>query len=151
MLPTSPFALASMLGIGLGIVLSCCACASAGAPEPEPLTDLAETDWVCVALEGQTVAPDSGVSLRFDAEGGISGRGGVNRLFGSYARLGAGLSISGVGATRMAGPEEYMELEQRYLAALERVDSFQATAASLRLLEGSVVLVQFERAESESL
>ena len=88
------------------------------------LVDLEGVEWVLFRLkmkEALSAKPE--VTLRFDGEK-IVGASGCNRYFAGVKQSGNGLrdiSISHVGSTRMACPEEAMDMERRYLEALEGV------------------------------
>lgn len=68
----------------------------------------------------------------------VAGRGGCNRYFAGITEGGppGEVSIGPVGATRMACPEEVMEVESRYLGALESVVRYGFLAGKLALTYG---------------
>jgi heat shock protein HslJ len=71
-------------------------------------------------------------SLRLEG-GRVSGSGGVNRLLGDYRLEGSRLIFGPVATTMMAGPQERMESEQRFLAALARVTQWSRDGEQLVL------------------
>ena len=100
------------------------------------LADLAGTEWVLKppgcerAAEGQ---PE--ITLVFDGDR-ISGKSACNRYFAGAkegAELPGDLHISDIGGTRMACPEEVMNLENRYLEALGSVTRYSFMAGKLVL------------------
>ena len=69
--------------------------------------------------------PNSPITLQFDAVAGrVSGTGGCNRYFAGAVVRDRKLTISAIGATRMACPAPAMAEESGYLAALERATSY---------------------------
>lgn len=84
-------------------------------------------------------------ALYFDVAGQrISGNAGCNRLNGSMTLQDSSLSFSKVAVTKMACPGD---LENRFLDAFNRVDSYDITNAELSLLNGTDTLMTFHRAE----
>lgn len=81
------------------------------------------------------LVPHTAISLEFASDGKLHGSGGCNRYFASY-EIGPGdsLKIKGVGSTRMACPEEFMDQEMRYFEALQRVSTFRVQKNLLQLL-----------------
>jgi len=80
-------------------------------------------EWNVVKINGETVAvTDNSPFLSFDAvQGRVHGRTGVNIVNGSYTLEGNKLHLDGLGTTMMAGPEEDMQLEQKFLGAINDV------------------------------
>jgi heat shock protein HslJ len=107
---------------------------------------LAYTEWALMELDGEPVeiGPDEIVpSLVLDLEEShVSGSGGVNRLTGTFALNEDELRFGPLATTRMAGPEEAMEREQAFLAALERVTSYELDGRTLTLLAGDAPIVR---------
>jgi heat shock protein HslJ len=64
-----------------------------------------------------------------------NGSAGVNRYFGTVDFERDSMRFSRLGATRMAGPPERMELERAFLDALERCRSFRIKGNELTLLD----------------
>jgi heat shock protein HslJ len=86
-----------------------------------------EWDLKGLTLEGQQIVMDldARVSIRFDANGQVSGIAAVNRYTGTYVlsadgKLGWG--SPGFAVTRKAGPPELMQIEQAYLKALRVIN-----------------------------
>jgi heat shock protein HslJ len=73
-----------------------------------------------------------------------NGSAGVNRYFGTVDFERESMRFSRLGATRMAGPPERMELERAFLDALERCRSFRIKGNELTLLdEGGAAVAAF--------
>ncbi|MBX3745493.1 MAG: META domain-containing protein [Verrucomicrobiae bacterium] len=96
--------------------------------------DLRLVRWV---EDGKRVKPpaDTPVTVRLGEAGRLSGRGPVNRYFGTFGFLGDG-SVSwpnaAIGSTRMAGPPEAMDLEMRFFQTLTRTTALETTPDAVR-------------------
>lgn len=111
--------------------------ASGGPGAAAALPRIDAVEWRCTELIGPDGAKvdvtDRPPSLRVGADFRASGFAGVNRYF-AEAKVGNAMSqpeplrFGPVGATRMAGPPERMELERAYTAMLEGVRSFSVGA-----------------------
>ena len=77
------------------------------------------------------------------ADGQVSGFAGVNRLAGRLAGEGE-LLFGPLATTRMAGPPPAMELETRYLAALQQATGWRIEDGRLLLQVGGETLATFE-------
>jgi heat shock protein HslJ len=101
---------------------------------------LAYTDWTLVELGGEPVeigADEPPPSLTLDLEESrVSGWGGVNRLTGTFALSEDELRFGPLATTRMAGPEDAVHCEREFLAALERVTTYDLDGRTLTLLAG---------------
>jgi heat shock protein HslJ len=93
----------------------------AGCASPPPLNTAPPSgEWVLESLDGSVDAGLQRPTITF-SEGRISGFAGCNRYFGQRAaEPGEASYFSGIGATKMACVGPAMDLEQRYLAGLER-------------------------------
>jgi heat shock protein HslJ len=110
--------------------------------------------WTLVQLRdsaGQaTLVPNSMVSLEFREGGQVGGRASINQFGGTVELLSdGGISWSALTSTLMAGPQELMVQERRFLSALESTRRFRLDDGRLRLTDstGRVVL-QFAPADS---
>jgi heat shock protein HslJ len=80
------------------------------------------SEWLLEDLAGAGVVERVRSTLAFPDPGRVAGNGGCNR-FGGEARFESGaVRISQLAATRRACPPAVMDQEQRYLAALQRVE-----------------------------
>ncbi|MDE4907686.1 META domain-containing protein [Methanogenium marinum] len=152
--------------IGTALVLGICLF-SAGCLSTSPDTDggaldgtdtktdraplLNGTDWQLKSYGNGTnemvsVIEGSEITLTFDEDGGIAGSAGVNRYFASYEARGDALSFGLIGSTMMAGPEDAMMQESKYLKLLNETASFTIEDDELKLYDsdGTVLLV-FEK------
>jgi len=100
------------------------------------LADLAGTEWVLNRMEkNEPLAAQPEITLVFDGDR-ISGKSACNRYFAGAkegGELPGDLHISDIGGTRMACPEEVMNLENRYLEALGSVTRYSFMAGKLVL------------------
>jgi heat shock protein HslJ len=102
--------------------------AEGGAPSAAAVpAALVGTEWRLTALhqdgKALTLSEDVVATLKFGADGRVSGRAPINGYFGA-ATLGADGSLAWtgpMGSTQMAGPPELMEAESAYFAALQSV------------------------------
>jgi heat shock protein HslJ len=93
------------------------------------------TEWR-MGGESVALAPDSQITLRCDAKLRVSGNATINRYFAQLSIDDAGLVFwpgPGFGVTKMAGPPELMDQEQRYLQALGSING-------MALLHGTLML-----------
>lgn len=106
---------------------------------------LAYTEWTLVELDGEPVeiaSDELAPSLVLDLEEArVTGSGGVNRLTGHFALSGDELRFGPLATTRMAGPDDAMQREAAFLAALERVTSYALDGRTLTLLAGDQAIV----------
>jgi heat shock protein HslJ len=100
------------------------------------LADLAGTEWVLNRLDvNEPLAAQPEITLVFDGDR-ISGKSGCNRYSAGVkegGELPGDLHINDIGGTRMACPEEVMELENRYLDALGKVTRYSFMSGKLAL------------------
>lgn len=107
-----------------------------------PLADspLRGTYWKLVRLGDKPVAAAEGqreASLVFDIEEPrVAGSGGCNRINGGFELEGDQLRFGRMAATRMACPDG-MDQEQRFLAALARVQGHRIDGSHLELLDAA--------------
>jgi heat shock protein HslJ len=103
-------------------------------------------DWQVAEVAGQARA--EGTTIAFAPDGRVSGQAGCNRYFGSYA-LEGGLTLSPLGATRMACPEPIMAEENAFLDAIGRVTGYamgvDGGAEVLFLLSDGAILLRAQR------
>ena len=107
--------------------------------------DLEGVEWVLVSLgEGEDAPSEPEVTLVFDGER-VAGHSGCNRYMGGVT-FGDGVSdlqFGPLAGTMMACPSDLMDLERRYLKALEGVRRFS-------FLVGQLVLTSIDEDEQAS-
>lgn len=100
---------------------------------------LNSSQWLLVAMAGNktTIRVSEGQSnLTIDeGEQRIGGNSGCNLFNGSYQVDGDKLSLGGLISTRMACPENIMNMEQKYLDTLQKVRYYQRDEQQLLLLD----------------
>jgi putative lipoprotein len=94
------------------------------APAGGPPARLWGTAWVLEDLAGAGVMDYVRATLEFPEPGKVAGNGSCNRFFGSATVTGDRLTVSPLGATRMACPEAVMNQESRYFQALQGATRF---------------------------
>ena len=101
------------------------ATACASEPPSQPPMDLADTQWVVEGIGGEVIIEQTELTLSFDGSGRVNGTGGCNRYFGDAQFADGSISFGTLGSTRMACPEDVMDQEQRFFAALESTRSYR--------------------------
>jgi heat shock protein HslJ len=96
------------------------------------------TEWTVQELGGEVTSPPK-PQLSFSADGRLSGTTGVNRLMGAFEVRDGLLVVGNAATTRMAGPPEAMEQEQRLLALLGTEQAFVITGDRLEIGDGENV------------
>jgi len=85
--------------------------------------------------------------LEFDPKTGRFGSmSGINQLSGTYTVSGTTLAMKPGPSTLMAGPQEDMDRERRFVQTLARVNRFEVKGNVLHLYAGSTLVMKFERA-----
>lgn len=115
--------------------------AGAGAAVDAPLTSI---EWGCTSIAGHAMPAGASPTLVVSLPDRANGNAGVNRYFGTVDFERESMRFSRLGATRMAGPPERMELERAFLDALERCRSFRIKGHELTLIgEGGAAVATF--------
>ena len=98
------------------------------------LVDLAGVEWTLTHFAWNDPVPN-GLAITLTVEDGrIAGSSGCNRYFAGIEESQPGsVNVSAIGSTRMACPEEVMEIESRYLEALGGVTKYSFLAGRLAL------------------
>ena len=100
-----------------------------GAPPPEaapPQNPLANTNWKLHGMNMNEVPlPRSSITIRFGADGSLSGNSGCNDYSGSYTVNGDALSVGPLAGTGALCDDEIDMQEQRYLAILQSAATFE--------------------------
>ena len=85
---------------------------------------LSKTNWVAEDINKAGIIDNSRVTLSFTGDDKLGGTAGCNRYFGAYVEAEKALTVSGVGATKMACAPALMDQEGKYLAVLGAAKSF---------------------------
>jgi heat shock protein HslJ len=122
------FAISALLGPALAV-----ACASPPS---------AEGHWILRELDGSKVDQLQTLTLQNDGTR-VSGNAGCNQFQGPASIHAGRMSVGALASTRKMCEPELMEDEQRYLAALERVQQIRVTDTELVLddINGATILV----------
>lgn len=136
-LPSTRAVLGAVLLLGSALASSGCIALLGAKPLQLGSEDLAGTRWLVQTIDGVSVPVDTISSLDFDGLSAISGSGGCNR----YS---ATVGISGMelipGPISIEGPPcrpEVMDVQARFLAALEATRTFALGDSSLSLNDGN--------------
>lgn len=146
-----PFLMAVTL-VCASLLIACIPDKSTGSGPSAPT--LEGTTWILTHLTGAPLQQPPGprlLFLRLDRQlERVKGFGGCNTFFGAYTLDKGEIDISGLGSTRMDCPGR-MELERRFLKALERTSSWRILDDRLQLFdpEGRIV-AELQAAPEES-
>ncbi len=105
------------------------AVAAAACAANAPRAELSGASWSVESVAGR---PNSGPTIEF-AQDRIAGTGGCNRFFGGYSAEDGRISVTGVGATRMACDAEIMQRESDFFSVLNAVTSYRRDGDRLTL------------------
>nr|WP_240454634.1 META domain-containing protein [Caulobacter sp. 17J65-9] len=121
-----------LLALLFAPALSGCTNAQA-TPPADPLT---AAEWRLQDMNARGLVDASAVTLRFDADGRASGRGGCNRWSGAWRRegVGDGLTLSELGSTRNACAAAVTHQENVFLSALQETTGYRIAAGGVLLL-----------------
>jgi len=145
-------ALVAGLSVGTGVPMVGCQSTSSGLEAVDMASKLFG-DWDLSSLAGVDLSALLGQGgkvpgLSFGSDGGVSGFAGVNRLASKVdlAALANGqFKLAPSAVTRMAGEPAAMNLENAFLEALTKVDSFDVKGDTLTLSQGASRLMEFVR------
>lgn len=148
-------ALLSIATLGAATGCQSTGTASGGASSMTNAIEKLAGDWVLKQIEGTDVssllpAGARAPSLNLGSDGRVSGFGGVNRLAGGLdleALTKGDFKLGQMISTKMAGPPESMQLEDRFTRLLGEVTGFKlGSGDSLSLTKGGASLLDFVRA-----
>lgn len=134
--------LAALVVIATGVI-------AAGCIAPQN-SQTPQGEWILTGISLDNTPVIGMISLEI-TDTGITGNSGVNSYFGSLVLDSENkFSITGLGSTKMAGPENLMQQEQNYHNALKNVTSWKITDGILTLTDdtGSVLLTYVNAEES---
>ncbi len=95
---------------------------------------LGANEWTLVEIDGQPVAKDADPPLIHFEGGKLRGFAGCNRFTASVTETKPGeIDIGAAAAEKKACPPPQMELEQKFLAQLDAVNSYSYVAGQLAL------------------
>jgi heat shock protein HslJ len=108
----------------------------------QPVT-LEGTEWDSLAYNNGkggllSLAASSAITATFGSDGSLTGNAGVNRYTTTYTTSGDTMTIdAAIATTKMAGPEELMQQEAAYLAALPQTATYAIEGDELWLRDAT--------------
>ena len=118
-------------------------CISLSAKTKKKIINLNETSWELLQItkrgKEQLIPQDANITINF-ADNKINGNSGVNSYFGGYKIKNNSILTANAATTLMAGPEELMKIEQRFLETLQNSPriTYSNTTLSLKNKNGEV-------------
>lgn len=110
---------------------------------PSVGVEIVGSEWRLIELDGRPVAaPSAPPTLLLSEDTKASGFAGCNRYTGSYDLAQERLTFGRLASTRMYCAES-MDVEQRFLAALEKTHSYRRDGAELTLVGDSGTIARF--------
>jgi heat shock protein HslJ len=103
----------------------------------EPAALLQGKEWVVEDIDRGGIIDRSRVTLNFDAQDRVFGRGGCNTYNGRYTLTGEGLSVANPVTTLKACAESLMRQEQRFLEILGSVQRFELSENGALILHAA--------------
>lgn len=97
--------------------------------------ELTGVSWRPVSVGDQEIPEDSDLYVLFEVDGSIKGHGGCNSFFGSLEKVGSGIGVGPLGATRMACPKEIMDRETAFMEAVQSTRDFQSGSGRMSLID----------------
>lgn len=101
-----------------------------------------------VSLDGEykmTNAPENAeITIAFEGNR-FSGQAAINRYFGTFESDGNSIKFGPAGVTMMAGPENLMNIEQKYLQDLNKITAYQLKGETLIFTGTDNVILTFDR------
>lgn len=120
---------------------------SSGAPATSDV--LAGSAWVVASIDGEPVTGLEPVTVEFGHDGRVTGSTGVNRFTASYSVSAAYLTIGPMATTRRGSEEGPMAQEQRVVASLAGMCSFELGEGHLAI-DGPMGWVELSAAGGRS-
>lgn len=102
-------------------------------------------EWTLKTLPGEDISVlKKPITLVFTTNAKANGFAGCNQYFGSVTTNQSAIEFTGMGSTKMFC-QETMNLEDKFLSALAKSNVFRVEGNSLQLLQGDIVLLEFEK------
>jgi heat shock protein HslJ len=142
--PMKPERILGVLAIIVSLVLSACS------QSQQTTNSLNGTSWLLVDLNGQSILPETVITLNFGSEK-VSGTDGCNNYSASYMANGEKINIGkDVTSTMEACPDPIMQQASAYITALIQSSSYKTDGQQLTLLDaGGKNLATFKIQKSE--
>jgi heat shock protein HslJ len=125
------------LCISLLLLFSCNSVSTAGNSKNDASV-LENTSWRLTDISGEKIPPKpenerfGNFTLNIGTDS-INGYSGINSFFGSYTVTNGVITTKGIAGTLMAGPENLMKLEGRYIKALNNIKSYKIINDTLKI------------------
>ena len=92
--------------------------------------------WQVITFAGQTPLADHPITFEFDTEGSIAGDASCNRFGGACKIEGNKMEVGPLRSTRRACEPEIMQQEQKFLALLGSLTTWEIDAEDTLVLRG---------------
>lgn len=118
-------------------------CISLSAKTKKKIINLNETSWELLQItkrgKEQLIPQNANITINF-ADSKINGNSGINSYFGDYKIKNNSILTANPAVTLMAGPEELMKIEQRFLETLQNSPriTYSNTTLSLKNKNGEI-------------
>ena len=106
--------------------------------------------WLLVSVDGKPVKLAKGAAyISFDSgEGKAGGNSGCNSFGGGYEVSGDAIKFTDLVSTMMAcGTGDRMDVERRFMDALQNADRFEVAGGKLKFMTGERIVLEFEGAD----
>ncbi|HET7536110.1 MAG TPA: META domain-containing protein [Candidatus Didemnitutus sp.] len=101
------------------------------------------TVWNVVEIDGEMLPVEKIPNVQFEPNGTrVVGFTGINKISGGYTLKDGHLSIGLSVSTRMAGPENQMKAEVKFLQMLEKVTGYETKGPWLAFKAGDQVIAR---------
>ena len=97
---------------------------------------LEDTEWRIEDIVGRPIEPHAPATLRFEANGRVSGRTGCNLFTGAVTLDADSIHFEGLALTKMHCPPALMDQEQRLVLALKGARRYSVDPNGQLHLEG---------------
>jgi putative lipoprotein len=121
--------------------LAMTSCTSAAQSGPAP--SLRNVTWVAEDIGGRGVVDRVQSTVRFGADGRLTGTGGCNHMFGTYEADAGTLRVGPMGGTQKACPPAVMDQETKFFAALGGARTYAFDGNGFLTIAGSGATVRF--------
>lgn len=124
----------------VGFLAGCCGCKSGKSVAKVSLTD---TEWTLVKIDGQDFDAKGNYNITLSKDNRISGVGDCNRIMAGYEITPeGGFKMQQGASSRMLCPNQ--DQENKFLEALNKVDSYEIDGKFLMLLADSELILVLE-------
>lgn len=107
--------------------------------------------WDLKVLNGNNITAQhmKPIYLEFnESESKIYGSGGCNRFFGNFTKTGQSIAFQSIGSTKMSCGNDADKLENEFLQALGKVNSYKFEDNTLMLMSNAEVIARLEESHA---